>query len=99
MHELARTNRFSRQLGAPIRDDFVGVSVSAGAGTGLKNVERKMLIELPLNHFLSRLDDQRRPFRIEQPQIMIGLRRRPLNQTERADKGTRKAITANRKIK
>src|ERR1700736_4266096 len=42
MDELARADRFARQLRATIRDHFVRLCVRARAGTGLENVEREM---------------------------------------------------------
>ena len=59
VNRLARADRFAGQLRAAIGDHFVGVRVRARAGTGLKNVEREMLVELALHHFLRRLDDER----------------------------------------
>ena len=98
MNRLARANRFSRQLGTPVRYDFVGVGIRAGAGTGLKNIERKMFIQFPLDHFFRRLDDQGAASGVEQPKIVVRLRGRPFDQTEGADEWATEAVTADRKI-
>ena len=79
VNELARTNFLSGKLRAPVGDHFIRVCVRARAGTGLKNVDRKMFIQFTVDHFFGSLDDQRRAFGIEQTEIMIGLRRGPLN--------------------
>ena len=84
------------QLGAAVGDDLVGVRVRARARAGLKNIERKMFVQLALDHFLRRLHDQGAALGIKQSEIVVGLRRRPLDQTERANKRPRKAVAANR---
>ena len=56
---LARADWFACKLSAPVRDDFVRVGVCACAGAGLKNIERKMVVELSLRDFFGCLHDQR----------------------------------------
>ena len=85
VNRIARADRFAGELAATIGDDFVRVRVRARAGAGLENVERKMLVELALDHFFRRLDDERGAMRIEQTEIVIGLRRGPFDQAERAN--------------
>ena len=85
MYVLPRADRFARQLRGTIGDDFVRVRVGAGARTGLKNVQRKMVVEFSVNNFLSRLDDQRRTLCIEQAEIVICLRGSPLDQAKSAN--------------
>src|SRR5450432_1902555 len=67
MNRLTRANPIPSQLAAAVRDDFVSVRVRARAGTGLKNVERKMLVELALHDFFRRLNNERAAMSIEQP--------------------------------
>ena len=98
MDRVARTDRFAGQLRATIRDHFVGVGVGARAGAGLKNIEREMRIELSFDHFFRGLNNERRPVGIEQPEIVIGLRRRPFDQPQRPNERPGKTITADRKI-
>ncbi len=78
---IARADRLVRELATAVRDHLVRVRVRAGAGTGLENIEREMLVELAFGHFLGGLHDQRRAVRIEQSEIVVGLRRAPLDQT------------------
>ena len=98
VHRIARADRFPRELTAAVRDDLVRVGVRARAGAGLKNIEREMFVELAFDHFFRRLHDERGPMRIEQTEIVVRLRRRPLDQAERADKRPRKSIAADRKV-
>ena len=57
-----------------------------------------MFVELSVRHFLGCLHDQRRAFCVEQSEIVIGLRGRPLNQPQRANEWARKSIAAYEKI-
>ena len=99
MNQFTRPDRFARELGAPVRDDLVRVRVCARTRACLKNVERKMVVELSFDDFLGCLHDQRCALRIEQTEIMVGLRGRPFDQTQCANKRPRKPITAHGKIK
>ena len=96
---LAGADRFAGELAGAIGDDFVRVRVRARAGTGLENVEWKMVVEFSFRNLLGRLHDERAPFRIEQTKIVIGLCGSPLQQAERTDKRARETPPANRKIK
>ena len=98
VNRLARADRFAGELAAAIGDDFVRVRVRARARAGLENVEREMFVELALNHFFRRLNDERAALRVEQTKIVIGLRGRPFEQAERANKRARKTPAADRKI-
>ena len=89
MNGLARADRFAGELAAAVRDHFVRVRVRARAGTGLENVEREMFVELALDHFFRRLDDERAAMGVEQTEIVIRLRRGPFDQTERANERPR----------
>src|SRR6266536_4195743 len=99
MNQFTRPDRFACELGAPVRDDFVRVCVCARTRACLKNVERKMVVELSFDDFLGCLHDQRCALRVEQTEIMVGLRASPFDQAECANKRTRKPITAHGKIK
>ena len=98
MHRLARADRFAGELATAIGDDLVGVRVRARAGARLENVERKMFVELALNHFLRGLHDERAAIAHRAARVVIGLRGGPLEQTEGANEGPGKTITADRKI-
>src|SRR5215472_5760614 len=98
MNVLTRSDRSARKLCTAIGDYFVRVCVRARARAGLKNVERKMLIEFSLNYFFGRLRDQRRALGIEQPEIVISLCSRQFDQAQRANEWPRKTVTAHRKI-
>ena len=57
-----------------------------------------MVIELPVGDFLGCLHDQRRALGIEQTEVVIRLRRCPLDQPQGANKWPRKSVTAYRKV-
>ena len=98
MNGIFRADRFAGQLAGAVRDYFVGIRVRARARTGLENVEREMIVEFPFHHLFGRLDNERGPVGIEQTEIGVRLGRGPFDQTEGADEGPRKSITADRKI-
>ena len=78
MHRVMRSYRFACKLSGPIRDYFICVRVGARAGTSLKDIEGKMFVELTFSDFFGRLRDQRRALGIEQTEIVVRLRSRPL---------------------
>ena len=96
---IFRADRFAGELAGAVRDYFIRVRVRARAGTGLENVEREMLVQFAFYDFFRRLNDERAPMGIEQPQIGVRLRGGPFYQAQGANEGSRKAIPANRKIK
>ncbi len=98
MNRIARADCLFLELTTSVRNDLVRVGIGARAGTGLKNVEWKVVVELTLNHFLRSLDDERGAMRIEQTKIVIRLRRSPFEQTEGANERPGKSITADGKI-
>src|SRR5947207_10323716 len=98
MNMLARPDRFACKLRASVGDHFVGVRVCARSRAGLKNVERKMVVEFSFHNLLGCRHNQRRALGIEQTEIMIDLRSRPVDQTQRADERSGKSITAYREI-
>ena len=77
VHRLLRADRFAFELAAPIRDDLVRVRIGTRARSRLENIEREMLVELALCHFLRGLDDERAALGVEQTEIVISLRCRP----------------------
>ena len=95
---LAGSNRFALELSTAVCDHFIGVRVRAGSRAGLKNIERKMIVEFSLRDFLGRLHDQSRALCIQQTKIVIGLCGRPFDQPQRANKRPRKPVAAHRKI-
>ena len=98
MNMLVRPDRFACKLRAPVRDYFVRVRVCARSGAGLKNVERKMVVEFSLGNFLRCLHNESGALCVEQAQVMIGLRGRPFDQAQRANERPREPIAAHRKI-
>ena len=98
MNRIFRADRFAGELAGAVRDHFVRVRVRARAGTGLENIEREMLVELPFHDFFRRLDDERAPVRIEQAEISVRLGGSPFDQPEGANERPGKSIAADREI-
>ena len=66
MNRVVRSDRLPCSCAAPIRDHFIRVGVGARARAGLKNVERKMVVEFSFDDFFGRLCDRRCSVRVEQ---------------------------------
>ena len=98
MHRILGADRFTGELTATVRDHLVRIRVRARAGTGLENVEWKMLVQFSFRDFFRGLDDERRAVMIEQTEIGIRLCRRPFDKAKRANEGPGKTLAANRKI-
>ena len=67
----------------PVGDDFVGVHVAAGAGTGLEEIHRKMIVQVSPRHFAGGSNDSAGQPGIELAQVLIHHRGRLLDQPER----------------
>ncbi len=82
---LFRADDATRELDRAVGDHLVGVHVRLRAGTGLEHDQRKLGVELAVDHFLRRALDQCRLVAIELAERRVGARRAFLQQTERAD--------------
>jgi len=81
-----------------VRDHLVRVHVAARAGARLEHIDRKLIVVLAFHDFERGLLDRRRTFGIERIELDVRRRRRPLDETERADEVARHAQTAQREI-
>ena len=59
------THVAAEHLDGAVRDDFVGVHVRLGAGAGLPDDEREVIVEFAVHHLLRRFDDRLADLRIE----------------------------------
>ena len=98
VHVIVRMHRPAQATARQRRDDLVGVHVAAGAGTGLKHVHRKLVVESSVGHLESRGLDGRRELGRHVPQFRVRARRRTLDQSQGTDERARHAQAARRKI-
>ena len=85
MDRLLRAHHAAQHLDRAVGNHLVGVHVGLGAGAGLPDDERKVVVERAVDDFLRGLDDGRAERRVEPAEIHVGFRRRPLDDAERAD--------------
>src|SRR6185369_11483264 len=72
MNEIA-ASRSAKEFGGPIRDHLIGIHVGGGSGAGLKDVDRKVVVEPAVNDFLSRRDNGLCQFGIEKAEVLVDL--------------------------
>ena len=77
-----------------VRDHLVGVHVGLGAAAGLPDAQRKMIVELSLNHFIASLHDQLRFVVRQFAEFLINERSRLFKNSERANHLARHAVVA-----
>ena len=72
VNRLLRSHLAAEHFDCPVGDDFVGVHVRLGAGAGLPDDEREMLVEFAVDHFLGGSDDRVADGRIKALQFHVG---------------------------
>ena len=60
-----RPENTTSHLNSPVRDDLVGVHVGLGSAPSLPDAQWEMIVQCPVEHFLSSSDDQRSDLRIK----------------------------------
>jgi hypothetical protein len=85
----------AQHLDRAVRDHFVGIHVRLRAGARLPDDQRKIVVELAVDHFLGGRLDGLRQLRIELAQRHIGDRGRALDDAQRMD--DRRAASARRR--
>ena len=95
--------RFRTQLGAElfvgaIGDHLVDVHVGLGAGAGLPDDERKLIVEFAVDDLLRGCHDRFGASRVERPELKVGLRRRQLDDGQRRDQRARHVFVADAEI-
>ncbi len=79
-------------------DHLVGVHVGAGARTGLEDVDRKLVVVAAVGDFGGRGDDRVGLLRGQQPEVLVDLRARALQQAQGADLGALQPAARDRKV-
>ena len=75
MNRLLGAELAAEQLVGAVGDHLVEVHVGLGAGAGLPDHQRKLVVELAVDHLARRADDGAGAARIEQAEFAIGFGR------------------------
>ena len=77
MNRLLGAELAAQQFVGAVGDHLVEVHVGLGAGAGLPDHQRKMIVELAVDHLARGADDGAGAALVEQAEFAIGFRRRP----------------------
>ena len=83
MDRLLRADLAAGDLDGPVRDHLVGVHVRLCAAASLEDNQREMVVELPGDHLVGRLDDELDAIGRKLPELAVGQRCRFLEDAER----------------
>ena len=98
MHRLLGAELAAEQFVGAVGDHLVEVHVGLGAGAGLPDHQREMIVELALDHLAGGADDGAGAARIEQAEFPVGLRGGELDDAERMDDRHRHAVLADLEV-
>ena len=85
MDRLLRTHHSAGELDGAIGDHLIGVHVGLRARSGLEHHQRKLAVQLPVDHLLGRPDDQVDLVARQLAQFAVSQRGAFLEDAERAD--------------
>ena len=88
----------AEQFVGAIGDHLVEVHVGLGAGAGLPDHQRKMIVELAVDHLARGADDGAGAALVEQPELAIGFGRGKLDDAKRANDVHRHPVLADAEI-
>src|SRR3954453_4109075 len=98
MHRFLAAELAAEHLAGAIGDHLIEVHVALGAGAGLPYHQRKVIVELALDHLACGAGDGRGPALIELAELAIGLGRGQFDDAERMDDRDRHPVLADAKI-
>ena len=98
MHRGLCADRPAQQLDRPVRYHLIQVHVRLGAGSGLPDIQREMLVQRPGDHLIAGLDDGTGNVRWKPPVAIIHLGRRLLDDAVGPRHLLRHDIIADRKV-
>ena len=98
MHRRFRAELAAEHLVGAVGDHLVDVHVGLGAGAGLPDHQREMIVELAVDHLLRGLDDGARAAGVEQAERAVDLGGGALDDAERADQRPRHALGADAEV-
>src|SRR5204862_262229 len=88
----------AEQFVGAVRDHLVQVHVGLGAGAGLPDNQRKLSVELAVDHVLRRLDDRARALAIDEAERLVHLGGGAFDEAERADQWQGHALLADAEV-
>ena len=98
MHRFLGAEFAAENLVGAVGDHLVEVHVGLGAGAGLPDHKRKMIVELAFDHLARGADDGAGAACIEQAEFPVGLGGSEFDDAERMDDGDRHAIMADLEV-
>ena len=98
MHRLLRSHLSARNLNRAIRDDLIHIHIGLRARPRLPNPQRKLVIQLPRNHFVRRQRNELRLIRSKFAQILIHQRASLLQRAKSPNQLRRHDIPPNIKM-
>ena len=94
MHRLARAQRMAEQLVGAVRNHLIGIHVGLGAGAGLPDGEREILVPVALDDLVRRLADGVGQVHRQLAEPRIGFGRSPFLLAHAADQDMRETLGA-----
>jgi hypothetical protein len=98
MHRRLGAELAAEQFAGAVGDHLVEIHVGLGAGAGLPDHQRKMIVELSVDHLARGADDGARPALVEQLEIPVGFGGSELDDTERANDRHRHPVMADAEV-
>ena len=98
MNRLLGAEFAAEHLVGAVGDHLVEVHVGLGAGAGLPDHQRKMIVELALDHLARGAGDGAGAARVEQAEFAVGLRCGELDDAERVNDADRHPVMADLEI-
>ena len=98
VHERFLPTLAAEELGRAIGDHLVGVHVRLGAGAGLPDHQREMVVEGAGHDLVGSRHDRIGELAVQRTIALVHLRRRTLHDAERAHQGQRHALAADLEV-
>src|SRR3981081_1728156 len=98
MHRLLGAELSAEEFVGPIGDHLCWVHFGLGPGAGLPYHQRKMIVELALDHLARRADDGAGATLVDQPEFAIGFGGGQLDDGQRTNDFDRHAVVADPEI-
>ena len=98
MHRLLGAEFAAEHLVGAVGDHLVQVHVALGAGAGLPDHERKVIVELAVDHLMRRAGDGAGTARVDQAQLAVGLGCGKLDDAEGVNDAHRHPVMADTEI-
>ncbi len=98
MHRLLAAHRAAQHLDGAVGDHLVGVHVGLGAGAGLPDHQREVVVELAVDDLLRGLGDRLAQLRVDVALRDVDQRAGLLDDAKRADDGDGLLFPADREV-